>query len=395
MNKHLTKSIHQNGAKKILSCDGGGILGLMSVEILAKIEADLRIETNQKNLVLADYFDFVCGTSTGAIIATCIACGMSMDQIRNLYLNNGEEMFKYSYFGLPLRYLTHKYTDKKLAKILKKEINDVLGYGEGDDLATLCNENIKSLLMMVMYNSTTDSPWFVSNNPNAKYNKCEERELEGKYDCNCKLPLWQLVRASTAAPTYFPAEKVTLAEGTDHEYTFVFQDGGVTSYNNAAFLAFQMATAKPYGLNWKTGVDDLLIVSVGTGTAAKTNRKVSWLWQHAEGAPSALMNGASAGWDMACRVLGECNFGGTIDREFGNMVNEQEDSNWTGNKLFSYIRYNPDTTQEGLEKELGIKDMKAENVQELDAVEYMSDIQQVGEEYAKQFVNLEHLGSFV
>jgi hypothetical protein len=50
-------------------------------------------------------------------------------------------------------------------------------------------------------------------------------------------------------------------------YTFVFVDGGVTTYNNAAFLAYQMATAAPYHINWKTGTDQLLIVSVGTGSA--------------------------------------------------------------------------------------------------------------------------------
>jgi uncharacterized protein len=37
--------------------------------------------------------------------------------------------------------------------------------------------------MMVMRNHTTDSPWFVSNNPDAKYNSRE------RPDCNLKLPL--------------------------------------------------------------------------------------------------------------------------------------------------------------------------------------------------------------
>ncbi len=52
-------------------------------------------------------------------------------------------------------------------------------------------------------------------------------------------------------------------------YEFIFVDGGGTTSNNPAFLAFQMATAKPYGLNWATGGDTLLVVSVGTGSAPK------------------------------------------------------------------------------------------------------------------------------
>jgi len=73
MTQTLEQRIKSPGPKKILSCDGGGILGLMSVEILARLEADLRAETGKPDLLLCDYFDFVCGTSTGAIIAACIS----------------------------------------------------------------------------------------------------------------------------------------------------------------------------------------------------------------------------------------------------------------------------------------------------------------------------------
>ena len=76
INEIVARRITSPGPKKILSCDGGGILGLMSVEILARLEADLRRETANPQLLLCDYFDFVCGTSTGAIIAACIAAVM-------------------------------------------------------------------------------------------------------------------------------------------------------------------------------------------------------------------------------------------------------------------------------------------------------------------------------
>jgi hypothetical protein len=57
--------------------------------------------------------------------------------------------------------------------------------------------------------------------------------------------------------------------------------------------------------------------------------------------PSALMNAASAGWDMACRTIGECRFGGAIDNEFGDGL-EPEQS--TVPKQFAYVRYDPDVT---------------------------------------------------
>ena len=65
MNDALIKRMQTPGPKKILACDGGGILGLMSVEILAKLEGDLRKKRGgDAGVVLADYFDFICGTST-------------------------------------------------------------------------------------------------------------------------------------------------------------------------------------------------------------------------------------------------------------------------------------------------------------------------------------------
>ena len=50
----LLQRLDAPGPKKILACDGGGILGLISVEILARLEAELRAATGRPALVLAD-----------------------------------------------------------------------------------------------------------------------------------------------------------------------------------------------------------------------------------------------------------------------------------------------------------------------------------------------------
>ena len=68
---------------------------------------------------------------------------------------------------------------------------------------TLGSDKLKTVLMMVMRNATTDSPWPVSNNPFAKYNQRVRDDGSSRDDCNLDIPLWQLVRASTAAPVYF------------------------------------------------------------------------------------------------------------------------------------------------------------------------------------------------
>jgi uncharacterized protein len=377
------------GPKKILACDGGGILGLMSVEILAAMESHLRRKLGNPQLVLADWFDFVCGTSTGAVIATCISAGMSMDTLREFYVGSGEQMFsKASLF----KRLQYSYEDEPLARKLRAELDKALGKKPGDPVALLGDDGLRTLLMIVMRNHNTDSPWPVTNNPRARYNQRD------RIDCNLDLPLWQLVRASTAAPTFFPPEVITFAEGKPEQYQFLFVDGGVTTYNNPAFLAFQMATASPYRIDWPTGSDKMLVVSVGTGSAARARpelkRDSEWLLDHAKNIPSALMNAASAGWDMACRLLGECRFGPRIDREYGDMViPDPPVGNWTGGKQFAYMRYDPDVTQEGL-NELGLDGIQAEQVQKMDSVEHIAEMQRVGQTYAEKHVKPEHLRGF-
>lgn len=391
MSQQLVSRIESAVPKKVLACDGGGIRGLMSVEILAKLEADLRIEQKAPTLVLADFFDFVCGTSTGAIIAACISAGMSMDDIRAFYMGSGKDMFDSASILKRLRY---SYNADPLATKLRTELDRALKHSstQEEPNATLGSSGLRTLLMMVLRNHTTDSPWPVSNNPRGKYNQLQRK------DCNLHLPLWQLLRASTAAPTYFPPEVVTFAPDTDDEYQFVFVDGGITTYNNPAFLAFQMVTAEPYAINWKTGADKLLIVSVGTGSAAETwqDLKVSDmnLVHYAKNLPGALMNAASAGWDMACRTLGACSFGGAIDREFGEMMMVKNNVKSTCPNLFTYVRYNPELTRSGLDG-LGLADVEPATISKLDSVANIPDIQRVGTAYAARSVSLSHLEGFV
>jgi hypothetical protein len=234
----------------------------------------------------------------------------------------------------------------------------------------------------------------LSNNPFAKYND------SARDDCNLRLPLWQLVRASSAAPVYFPPEVVNFGTpGQPKSYSFIFVDGGVTAYNNPALLAFQMATASPYELRWKTGTEQLLLISVGTGGSSLADAKLGTgqmnLLYNATSIPSALMNAASAGWDMACRNLGDCVFGAPIDREFGSMVGPAGPGlpNSTAPKLFRYLRYNPELSAPGLAS-LGLPDIQPADVQQLDSVDHMDALQRVGVAYAKASVRADHFGSF-
>jgi patatin-like phospholipase/acyl hydrolase len=378
MSTQLTTRMQAPGPKKILALDGGGIRGMMTVEVLAEIESLLRRKLGRgEDFVLADYFDFVAGTSTGAIIAACISIGMKVSDIRTFYLSSGEEMFDKAFLLKRFRY---KFGDAKLAG----KMQEVFGKD-----TTLGSDKLKTVLMMVMRNATTDSPWPVSNNPFAKYNQRVRDDGSPRDNCNLDIPLWQLVRASTAAPVYFPPEVVKVGN-----CEFVFVDGGITTYNNPAFQSFIMATAEPYKMAWPAGEDKILVVSIGTGTSPQANADLDPgemnLLYNAGSIPSALMYAALNEQDMLCRIFGKCLAGDELDREVGDLIGAKGP---TGpNKLFTYMRYNAELSPTGL-KSLGLPDIKPEDVQKLDSVAHVAELQRVGQAVAKK-VKTEHFADF-
>jgi uncharacterized protein len=370
--------------RKLLALDGGGIRGVMTLEVLAQIESMLQARLGKSDsFVLADYFDYIAGTSTGAIIATCLSLGMRVADIRTFYVDSGQAMFDKA--SLLKRFVQNKFKDQKLAA----KLQEVIASRSGEPEATLGTAALKTYLMLVLRNATTDSPWTLSNNPDARYNDRSRR------DCNLDIPLWQLVRASTAAPTYFPPEVIELPNQTT---PIVFVDGGVTMYNNPAFQLFLMATLKPYRLEWPTGRERMLVVSVGTGAAANANANLSPsemnIIYNASSLPSALMYAAANEQDFLCRVFGECKHGGELDREVLDMMGPTcNGASPVLPKLFTYVRYNADLSRAGLDS-LGLPNIDPKNVQQMDSVDHIAELQQVGRQVSKQ-VNIEHFDLFL
>ncbi|NEP12328.1 MAG: patatin [Symploca sp. SIO2C1] len=367
----------KTGPYKLLALDGGGIRGLMTLEVLAKIEATLREGLGRdESFVLADYFDYIAGTSTGAIIATALSLGWSVEKIQGFYKESGKAMFDKAFLLSVTRKLVYKYGDEKLSNKLKHaEV-----FGE----QTLGSDKLKTLLMLVMRNVNTDSPWPVSNNPKAKFN---DPNLP---DSNLKLPLWQLVRASTAAPTFFPPETVQLGSKE-----FIFVDGAITPYNNPAFQLFLMATLEPYQLMWPTGEDNMLLVSVGTGLTPNINLELKTRKMHtaynAITIPGALMLASQTQQDLLCRIFGKCVSGDPIDGEVDDLLGAKGPLE---SKLFTYMRYDAELSNEGLKK-LGLADsVQLEHVQKMDSVEYMDELERIGKAIAKK-VKPEHFAKFL
>jgi hypothetical protein len=380
----LIERISQSGPKKLLAIDGGGIRGVLALQVLLKIEGLLKSKAGRESFRLADYFDYIAGTSTGAIIAAGLSMGLPVGDILTFYKAAGAEMFVKANL---LQRLKYKYEDEPLALRLKEVF--------GAD-TKLGSDRLRTLLLLVLRNATTDSPWPLSNNPCAKYND------PTRADDNSKFPLWQLVRASTAAPTYFPPEVIVLpsVQGEKNKQ-FVFVDGGVTMYNNPAFQMFLMATLDLYWAQkpkkrWLAGADNMLIVSVGTGTSPNVQvglqpHQMNLLF-NATTIPSALMFAALNEQDLLCRIFGKCRAGDPLDREIGDLIGSVgplEDKQ----KLFTYARYNAELSRIGL-AELGCSDVVPDVMQSMDSIDGVSDLIKVGEKVAELKVKAAHFDGF-
>ena len=350
--------------KRILALDGGGVKAMLTLSILERMENLLRAQRGDPDLVLADHFAFFAGTSTGGIVAAALAWGMSVAQVRRFYLERAAEMFTKTPF----------YHAEPLSAALR-EIFHEEATGQP---ALLGSSKLRTLLLLCMRNATTGSAWPVSNNPRARYNQ------EGEHGSNLQIPLWQLVRASAAAPVFFLPEAIKVGRAA-----FEFADGGTTTYCNPALIAALTATLPCYRLEWPTGTEKLHLISVGTGRVRSRLKNRSFrsynLGANLLSMPAMLIDAASVQQDMMCRVLGRCLFGDEIDSEVGALIDQ--DTPPAGDAQFTYVRYEHVFTDE----EMRHARTTHGGDFSLDNLRIMPFFAEVGARYAERNVHLEHL----
>jgi predicted acylesterase/phospholipase RssA len=247
------------GKKRMLSLDGGGVRGMLTIGILERLEEVLRQQHNNPKLVLADYFDIIGGTSVGAILATQLALGEDVASVKALFTEWCPTIFKRPSFWrqpqgrIPIvgQLLVPRFDARPLEKQLKKKLGEMrLGAPE-----------LKTGLCVVTKRIDTGSPWVLTNNPRSKFwTSNEERVVANK-----EYRLADIVRASAAGPHYFKPQKIQIAMDRK-EKPGLFVDGAVSPYNNPALQMLMLAGIGGYGLDWDLGEDNLFIVSIGTGS---------------------------------------------------------------------------------------------------------------------------------
>ena len=367
----LTKQQHLDRTttpKRVLALDGGGIRAVLTLEYLAVIEDMLKQRSGRDDFVLCDYFDLIGGTSTGSIIAAGLACGISVERLKQLYRDLGRGVFVNRFWRKGL--LAPKFPSGPVQAALDAQLGAE---------TTLDGDRIRTGLMIMT--KRTGSPWPVHNHPNARY-----AAQDGK------LRLSQVVRASTAAPTYFEPQAIEISSRDGNTVKGAFVDGGVSPFNDPALQLLMLAVLDGHGFRWHPGKDKLLLISLGTGTYKK-----SFTAEQLEKMPAAeqglrslqsLMDDCARLNHCMLQWLTNCMTPWQIDRAVGKMEIDSKN----GPQLATSARYNVLLEPGWLKTEVAIERApdKLEKIADMDNPSNMDELAEIGREAAQLQVKPDH-----
>jgi patatin-like phospholipase/acyl hydrolase len=254
---------------RILTLDGGGIRGLVTLALLKKLEA--RVPSLIRDA------DLLAGTSTGGIIALGLAAGMSVDDLISLYRDQGKLIFAASWLDSVrnLGGLTGaNYHQKNLEKILRELF-------PGTRL-----KDLRKRVLIPTFDLDNELPHAAKRtwNPKFFHNYPGNRSDDDEFVVDVAL-------RTSAAPTYFPSR-----DG--------FIDGGVLA-NNPSMAALTQAldtrTEEP-----PPELADIALLSLGTGTNLThlPGHTLDWgLGQWAKPLINLLMDASTGIADYQCRQI--------------------------------------------------------------------------------------------
>lgn len=191
--------------RAILCLDGGGMRGILTIQLLKKLE-------EVAGIPCYDLFDMVAGTSTGGIIAGLITMGKTAVEIETFYENLVTQVFDKKFLGN--RFISPPaFTKEKYRGLLKDLINDIT-------LQKACALHDLDLMITSQDISASEETFF----------SCFKQDDSSYYGTYKDVLLRAVMEATMSAPTYFyPLER--------------FLDGGTTTYNNPSLAAFMEAVS--------------------------------------------------------------------------------------------------------------------------------------------------------
>ena len=248
---------------RVLSLDGGGVRGLFTIMVLEKLMENVRaIDTpnNVDALKPCNYFDMICGTSTGGLLAIMLGrLRMDVKACKKAYEELSREIFKKTVWSLPKKQLWDAYWDKpwfsgeRLEAAVRKVVSQELSLPEKNRLQA-AGTNLEDAILLDEQGGNVRC--FVCACV-AGQHECERLRsyVPSRGTRAADFTIWEASRATSAAPLYFPSITVCGRR---------YFDGGMQSNNpilEAVREAIQEYPARTFDA----------IVSIGTGKSDPTD----------------------------------------------------------------------------------------------------------------------------
>ncbi len=257
-------------AYRVLSLDGGGIRGVVTATLLERLADEV------PDLVAK--CDILAGTSTGGIIALGLAKGLSTQETKRIYIENGHRIFDDSIWDDIVdmgRLRGAEYGNRKLRNLLKKWL------GEKTRLS-----NLRKRVVVPAFDLDNEHPDRDRRNwkPKVFHN------FPGK-DSDGGLHAWRVALYTSAAPTYFPS-----VDG--------FVDGGVFANNPSMIALAQTQDERTHPQAPR--LSSVRLLSLGTGTSPTYIHGKRHDWGYAQWARpiiSLMTDGTMGIADYQCRAL--------------------------------------------------------------------------------------------
>jgi len=238
---------------KILSIDGGGIRGVFPAQFLSEIESFLN-EAGKEKCQIHEYFDLICGTSTGGIIAIALALGMSAEEISDLFLIHAKDIFGHKN-PLLRRIYSPKHNNKVLTNLLKEKFSK---YSENGDTRL---GHAKTRLCIPVYDLLNGEP-----------NILKTSHHKGLF-IDFEIPAYQAAIATSAAPTYFKPYNISFKKANRKNIKYPLKvDGGIFA-NNPTLIGILEAIN---GLG--KDISEIKVLSIGTGTRKFKQHQLNKYW---------------------------------------------------------------------------------------------------------------------
>ncbi len=237
---------------RVLSLDGGGMRGLYSATLLTELTK--LFDGSKKDFDLGKKFNLICGTSTGSILASGLAAGVPINELKNIYIKDGKKIFpkpmpEPKRLGFYLWVLKHSFVNSGCRKQLERSLYNIFKDSTLNDIY----EKRKVALCITAVDALNFKPK-IFRTPHA-FNDSE------RYDYK----IVDAVLSSSSAPVLFPVNKIKGNGSTLKDEYYI--DGGLW-INNPVLLAILESL-----IILKNSNTPLEIISVSTCNHLKENEK--------------------------------------------------------------------------------------------------------------------------